>query len=40
MKLQNLKMKDFELVHAYFVNKKLKELSEEEFIKHWENIFR
>lgn len=28
-----------ELVHAYFVNKKLKELSEEEFIKHWENIF-
>ena len=28
-----------ELVHAYFLNKKLKELSEEEFIKHWENIF-
>ena len=28
-----------QLVHAYFVNKKLKELSEEEFIKHWENIF-
>ena len=29
-----------ELVHAYFLNKKLKELSEEEFINHWENIFR
>ena len=29
-----------ELVHAYFVQKKLKELSEEDFIKHWENIFR
>lgn len=28
-----------ELVNAYFVNKKLKELSEEEFINHWENIF-
>ena len=26
-------MKDFKLVHAYFVNKKLKELSEEEFMK-------
>ena len=32
-------MKDFKLVHAYFVNKKLKELSEEEFINYWENIF-
>ena len=32
-------MKDFKLFNAYFVNKKLKELSEEEFIKHWENIF-
>ena len=29
-----------ELVHAYFVNKKLKDLSEEDFINHWENIFR
>ena len=29
-----------ELVHAYFVNKKLKELSEYDFINHWENIFR
>lgn len=29
-----------ELVHAYFVNKKIKELSEEDFINHWENIFR
>ena len=28
-----------ELVHAYFVNKKLKDLSEEDFINHWENIF-
>lgn len=28
-----------ELVHAYFVNKKLKEQSEEEFINYWENIF-
>ena len=26
-------MKDFKLVHAYFVNKKLKELSEEEYKK-------
>ena len=33
-------MKDFKLVHAYFVNKKLKDLSEEDFINHWENIFR
>lgn len=29
-----------ELVHAYFVNKKLKDLSEDEFIYPWENIFR
>ena len=40
MKLQNSKNEYFKLVHAYFVNKKLKDLSEEEFIKHWENIFR
>ena len=32
-------MKDFKLVHAYFVSKKIKELSEEDFINHWENIF-
>ena len=24
-------MKDFKLIHAYFVNKKLKDLSEEDF---------
>ena len=28
-------MKDFKLVHAYFVNKKLKELLEEDFINNW-----
>ena len=33
-------MESFKLVQAYFVNKKLKDLSEENFIKHWENIFR
>ena len=40
MKLQNLKKEFFKLVHAYFVNKKLKDLYEEEFINYWENIFR
>lgn len=28
-----------ELVHAYFVQKKLKDLSEDEFINYWENVF-
>jgi hypothetical protein len=40
MKYQNSKNEFFKLVHAYFVQKKLKDLSEEEFINHWENIFR
>ena len=40
MKYQNSKKESFKLVHAYFVHKKLKDLSEEDFINHWENIFR
>ena len=29
-----------ELVNAYFVQKKLKDLSEDDFINHWEKVFR
>ena len=39
MKYQDSKKEFFKLVHAYFVNKKLKDLSEYEFINHWENVF-
>ena len=39
MKFQNLKEESFKLVHVYYMNKKLKDLSEDEFINHWENIF-
>ena len=38
MKQQNSKMKENKLVHAYFVQKKLKDLSEEEFINNWEKL--
>lgn len=40
MKYQNSKKESFKLVHAYFLNKKLKYLSEDDFINYWENIFR